>query len=56
MDYPCERCRYGEAEHDEIFCTMLWAEDVEARAAQGHYTSCPYFYPGDDYTIVRRQN
>ena len=43
-------------EYDEFTCAMLWEEDVAARYLEGHYKSCPYFRPGDDYSIVRRQS
>lgn len=58
MRERCEECLYGEydEEYDEYACAMLWEEDVAARCAEGQYTVCPYFRPGDDYTIVRRQN
>lgn len=34
---------------------MLWDEDAAARHAQGCSKQCPYFYPEDDYDLVRRQ-
>lgn len=58
MQDRCEECLYGEydEEYEEYTCTMLWDEDVMARYREGQYKGCPYFRPGDDYTIVRRQN
>ena len=37
-------------------CAALWEEDVAARYLEGQYRQCPYFRPGDDYTVVRHQN
>ena len=52
MQDRCEECMYGEydEEYDEFTCAMLWEEDVAARYMEGHYKSCPYFRPGDDYS------
>lgn len=54
----CEQCMYGEWDEEwgEMTCAALWDEDVAARMSEGQYKRCPYFRPGDDYSIVRRQN
>lgn len=54
----CEQCLYGEWDEawGETTCNALWDEDVAARMREGQYAQCPYFRPGDDYAIVRRQN
>lgn len=58
MQDLCEACLFGEydEEFEEYTCAALWEEDVAARYLEGQYKRCPYFRPGDDYTIVRRQN
>lgn len=58
MQDQCEACMYGvyDEEYEEYTCDMMWEEDVAARFMEGQYRSCPYFRPGDDYSIVRHQN
>ena len=58
MQDQCEACMYSayDEEYVEYTCDMLWEEDDAARFLEGQYRSCPYFRPGDDYSIVRHQN
>lgn len=58
MENQCEGClyfQYDELEDDDV-CVLLLDEDETARLLSGHYARCPYFRPGDEYTIVRKQN
>ncbi len=54
LNEPCENCLFAvyDEEFAEYSCGALWEEDVAARYWQGQYKSCPYFRPGDDYTVV----
>lgn len=58
MQQQCDECLYGvyDDECGDYTCSMLWEEDVCARQSQGYYKTCPYFRPGDDYSLVRQQN
>ena len=56
MDNTCESCRNGvfDDEYDEYACTLMLDEDEFLRVLQAK--TCPFFEPGDDYSIVRKQN
>lgn len=54
----CEECvnyDYDE-EYEEYVCLANLDEDDMARLLQGHYKECPFYRPGDEYSIVRKQN
>ncbi len=56
METNCENCRNGvldEAYH-EYDCALMLDEDEFLRVMQAK--TCPFFQPGDDYSIVRKQN
>lgn len=36
-------------------CDMDLDEDETARFIGGSFSDCPYYRPGDEYTIVRKQ-
>ncbi|MBQ5754499.1 MAG: hypothetical protein IIV90_02410 [Oscillospiraceae bacterium] len=54
----CEYClNYIEdPETGEMYCNVELDEDEMALFLCRQQTRCPYYQPGDDYTIVRRQN
>ena len=53
----CEDCMYYEydEEYGVYACIMDLDEDETARFIGGTFSDCPYYRPGDEYTIVRRQ-
>lgn len=54
----CENCLYYEydEEYDSYFCSVDLDEDEAERFMTYSFRSCPYYNPGDEYTIVRKQN
>ena len=58
-DVLCEQCMhlYYDEEYADWLCGAggYMDEDDVARQISSRDT-CPYFRPGDEYTIVRRQN
>lgn len=54
----CEDCIYYtyDEDYDCYTCMMNLDEDEMMHFISGTFTSCPYYRPGDDYTIVRKQN
>jgi len=54
----CEICmKYLYDEDYECYtCAMDLDEDEMRHFIGGSFTRCPYFRPGDEYTIVRKQN
>ncbi len=55
-DNPCEMCLYYayDDEYDEDVCTVSLDMDEYEHLVSGG--ACPFFRPGDEYTIVRKQN
>lgn len=54
----CDECMnydYDE-EYEEYVCLADMDEDDMARLMSGRYKECPFYRPGDEYTIVRKQN
>ena len=54
----CEDCAnytYNE-ESDTWDCCMSLDMDEYEAFLTGRFTACPYYDPGDEYSIVRRQN
>ncbi len=53
----CEFC--GNYEYDEesdcYICQVSLDEDEMCRFLRGQEFACPYYRPGDEYRIVRRQ-
>ena len=50
----CEQC--GNYEDYECYtCEVDLDEDEMARFLSNSYTDCPYYRPGDEYLIVRKQ-
>ncbi len=58
MDSQCESCVNYEydGELDEYFCGVCLDMDEAALFMYGKTKSCPFYRPGDEYTIVRKQN
>lgn len=56
MQTDCNECMYYEydEEYDCYSCIMCIDQDDAERFL--HYSSCPFFRFGDEYTIVRKQN
>ena len=54
----CEFCAHYEYddEMDCYVCEMNLDEDEMARYLSHTTSACPYFEPGDEYKIVRKQN
>lgn len=53
----CDECLYYEYDEleDDYVCALSLDEDELARLYAGHYSECPYFRAGDEYTIVKKQ-
>ena len=53
----CIRDRYYEYDDEYGFyvCDMDLDEDETAQFIGGRFQNCPYYRPGDEYTIVRKQ-
>ena len=54
----CENCLYYEydEEFDGYVCTAALDMDDLAGLYTGEKRDCPFSRPGDEYTIVRKQN
>lgn len=54
----CEFCMHYEydEEYDCYDCIIDMDEDEILRIYTDKHRGCPYFRPGDEYTIVRKQN
>ncbi|MCF2651073.1 DUF6472 family protein [Anaeromassilibacillus senegalensis] len=53
----CEDCLYYEYDPEYGFyvCDMELDEDETAQFIHGSFSDCPYYRPGDEYTIVHKQ-
>lgn len=51
----CLNLVYDEELEEEV-CGADMDEDEYVRFLQSRQKECPYFRPGDEYTIVRKQN
>lgn len=53
----CEECmNYAYDEDYECYvCAMNLDEDEFCKFMSGKFSDCPYYRPGDEYTIVRKQ-
>ena len=58
MKANCDYCLYYEydEEFDCYVCDMDLDEDEMRLFIQNRFSDCPYYRPGDEYTIVRKQN
>ena len=53
----CETClNYDYDEEYGYYCIVNMDEDEVARIDFNANRGCPYYHPGDEYTIVRKQN
>lgn len=52
----CDECLYYEydEEYDDYTCVVSLDMDELERVSTGR--GCPFYRPGDEYTIVRKQN
>ncbi len=57
MKANCDCCMNYEYddEFDCYVCLIDLDEDEMRHFISGSFKSCPYFRPGDEYTIVRKQ-
>ena len=53
----CESCAnyVYDPESDIMYCEMDLDEDEMARFLADEYRDCPYYVPGDEYLVVRKQ-
>ena len=53
----CEQCNNYVYDEDYECCTceMDLDEDEMARFLSNTYLDCPYYQPGDEYLVVRKQ-
>lgn len=58
MKANCEICMnyFYDDEYECYVCAMNLDEDEYRQFVGDTFYNCPYFRPGDDYTIVRKQN
>lgn len=55
----CAQCRHLDTDEDgyEVCAAMpYFDEDEAARYHARSAAHCPYFEPGDEYTLVKKQN
>ena len=55
----CDTCIYYDydEEAEEYLCVAaIDMDDLERLLAGNRRAQCPYYRPGDEYTIVRKQN
>ena len=53
----CEMClNYEYDEEYGYYCIVNMDEDEIAQIDYYAKNGCPYYHPGDEYTIVRKQN
>lgn len=57
MGTKCDDCLYFEYDEgvEDYVCVMALDEDEAERLYRGQYAECPYYRPGDEYTIVKKQ-
>jgi len=53
----CEECMnyYYDEEFEYYTCAMNLDEDELRRFVLGEFKNCPYYRPGNEYDIVRKQ-
>lgn len=56
-DRQCEMCinYVYDDEYECMMCAIDMDEDEMSAYAERRLRGCPYFRPGDEYTIVRKQ-
>ncbi len=54
----CEECVFYayDEETDEYLCTAPMDMDEAEALLRGGTKACPFYTPGDEYSIVRKQN
>ena len=58
MNTMCESCLNYEfdEEYGDYYCIVNMDEDDYGKIGYFAQKGCPYYHPGDEYTIVRKQN
>ncbi len=56
--YQCDLCAYYTYDDslEMYICDAYLDEDDLERMSHSKNKSCPYFRPGDEYSLVRKQN
>lgn len=53
----CDNClNLCTDEENETYCGIAMDEDEYIRFIQSKYRVCPYYRPGTEYDIVKKQN
>ncbi len=54
----CETCLYYEydEEYDCYYCSVDLDMDEQEQFLTNRFKSCPFYNPGDEYSIVKKQN
>ena len=54
----CENClNYCyDGEYDCFYCSVDLDMDEQEQFMTNRFSSCPFYDPGDEYSIVRKQN
>ncbi len=54
----CDDCAFfAYDDYSECYvCEMSLDEDELMRFMQSSFDNCPYYRPGDEYAVVRKQN
>lgn len=53
----CDTCLNLETDEDNsTYCTVDMDEDEYLHLLQSSYKGCPYYRPGSEHDIVRKQN
>ena len=57
MSDKCQQCQYYiyDEIYDDYVCDMDLDEDEMARFLSARADDCPYWRPGDDYALARKQ-
>ena len=55
--HNCELCLHNvQDEYGDYYCDVQLDEDEYARYLARRNPACPYYQPGDEYALVRKQN
>lgn len=54
----CETCLHYEydEEYDCYYCGMELDMDEQEKFMTARFKACPFYNPGDEYSIVKKQN
>ncbi|MBQ9066050.1 MAG: hypothetical protein IJ133_00780 [Clostridia bacterium] len=58
MAILCDECVHFYFDEEEMadLCDVDMDEDEFRRVSQSSFQQCPFYRPGDEYTLVRKQN